>query len=661
MVFRAALTLIFLLVASAGPVILPHADAASGGGRGITIEIVPETGAARETVTLYSASHALVIGIDDYRAGWPNLRNAIADARAIANALERRNFSVDLLLNPGSTALREAFRRFYIEKGADPEARLFVWFAGHGHTIDGEGFLIPADGATPERDTAFRSTALHLREIGNYARLARARHSFAVFDSCFAGTIFGTTRSLPPPAIRRAVLNPVRQFLTSGGAEQEVADDGLFRRLFIEALEGTRPADANGDGYLTGSELGLFLGDALSNYTANLQVPQFGPLRDPAWDKGDFVFVLDGAGPASGNPAGTDALVWNSIRESRRPDDFRLFIETYPESPLLPYARARRAALASPVFDVRREERTLFVTVTAANLRAAPGTGFPKVGVLRKGDEVEVTGRVTDRPWLRIRQGDGAEAYLHETLAGEREKVPEPPWLQAREVGEVFSDCPQCPPLQVIGEGRFYASLTLDGQRLFEAPVPFALGVFEVTLAEWDACAAGGGCGGYRPDPHRLDRDRVPAYGISRDDVAAYLEWLSARTGHRYRLPSDGEWELVATARGRKDAEIADQTMAEVVQDERRIGTRLGDVSERAPNEAGIFGMNGGVREWVSDCRSGQGRGDCPAYAVRGPANATGERARRDLPRVWVSPDVRMSVIGFRVARDLEPEELGQP
>lgn len=661
MLGRAVVALLFLCFSVTVTSVRTDAATATDGRRGIVIEIVPETGDGRETIELYAASHALVVGIDDYRGGWPDLRNAIADARAVADALWQRGFSVDLMENPDSRVLREAFRRFYIEKGADPDARLFLWFAGHGHTIDGEGFLVPADGATPDRDVAFRSTALHLREIGNYARLARARHSFAVFDSCFAGTIFGSTRSLPPPAIRRAVLNPVRQFMTSGGADQEVADDGLFRRLFIEALEGTRPADANGDGYLTGSELGLFLGDALSNYTSNLQVPQFGPLRDPAWDKGDFVFLLDGVGSDAASPVGTDALVWNSIRDSRRADDFRLFIETYPESPLLPYARARRAALAGPAIDVRADRRTLFVTVTAANLRAAPGTAHPKVGLLRAGDQVLVTGRVADRPWLRVRQGDGTEAFLHAGLVGERVLDEKEPEVRRRRPGEIFSDCTECPPMQVVEEGRFYASLKSPGQPLFEVPAPFALGVFEVTLAEWDACVAGGGCNGYRPDRDRNDRERVPAYGLSWQDANAYLDWLSDRTGHRYRLPRDAEWEFVATARGRVDAGVVDETMAEIVRDERRIGTSLGDVSERAPNEAGIFGMNGGVREWMSDCRSGTDRPDCPAYSVRGPANAAREANRRDLPRVWVAPDTRASVIGFRVARDLLPSEMAQP
>jgi formylglycine-generating enzyme required for sulfatase activity len=42
------------------------------------------------------------------------------------------------------------------------------------------------------------------------------------------------------------------------------------------------------------------------------------------------------------------------------------------------------------------------------------------------------------------------------------------------------------------------------------------------------------------------DRPAHPVCGISADDAEAYLAWLSARTGHPYRLPSEAEWEHAA-------------------------------------------------------------------------------------------------------------------
>ena len=59
---------------------------------------------------------------------------------------------------------------------------------------------------------------------------------------------------------------------------------------FITALQGE--ADFNSDGYLSGTELGEFLQDTVANYSKGAQHPQYGKIRNPKLDKGDFVFAL---------------------------------------------------------------------------------------------------------------------------------------------------------------------------------------------------------------------------------------------------------------------------------------------------------------------------------------------------------------------------------
>lgn len=71
---------------------------------------------------------------------------AVKDAEAVAKALTEQGFKVTLRKDLPAAALDTAFRDFFLSDGADPEARLLVWFAGHGHTISGEGYLVPADG-----------------------------------------------------------------------------------------------------------------------------------------------------------------------------------------------------------------------------------------------------------------------------------------------------------------------------------------------------------------------------------------------------------------------------------------------------------------------------------------------------------------------------------
>ena len=184
-----------------------------------------------DSLQLCEDSHALVIGIDRYNAGWPVLRNAVKDEKLVAESLEKRGFKVTSKLNTDSATLKKTLKEFFVLKGQKPETLLFVWFAGRGHTENGEGYLAPVDAPPLEKSVS-------LRRFGNFLRLAESKHGFAVFASCFAGTVFDSARALPLAAITRATTLLVREFLTSGDAGQTVSDNGVFRKFFLSALDG---------------------------------------------------------------------------------------------------------------------------------------------------------------------------------------------------------------------------------------------------------------------------------------------------------------------------------------------------------------------------------------------------------------------------------------
>jgi len=141
-----------------------------------------------EEVELYSKSFALVIGNDSYANGWPRLSNGMKDAEKIAKVLTAKGFQVALKRNLDARSMEAAFKNFFIDKGGDADARLFVWYAGHGHTDDsGEEYLIPTDGVLVRERRKFLRTALSLRRFGEFVRLAESKHMFTVSDSCFAG------------------------------------------------------------------------------------------------------------------------------------------------------------------------------------------------------------------------------------------------------------------------------------------------------------------------------------------------------------------------------------------------------------------------------------------------------------------------------------------
>ena len=124
-------------------------------------------------------------------------------------------------------------------------------------------------------------------------------------------------------------------------------------------------------------------------------------------------------------------------------------------------------------------------------------------------------------------------------------------------VGETFKECPDCPDMVVIPSGAFVmGSPTSEiGHRADETPRDgpvnirsLAVGKFPVTFAQWDACVAGGGCGGRRPADEGRGRGNLPVINVDWDDAQAYAKWMSAKTGKKYRMLSEAEWEFGARA-----------------------------------------------------------------------------------------------------------------
>ena len=241
----------------------------------------------------YGESHALVIWAGDYRNPfWQKLNNIRIEASHVVEALDRQGFQVSVVANPTGPELRGSIDQFVQRYGFNPNSRLVIYFAGHGWTRSGDlGYLVPVDApdsSTVEGDLDFAKRALSMEQILSWSKQMEAKHVLFVFDSCFSGAIFKVRSASRPPAyLERKMSLPVRQFLAAGDANETVPAQSLFTPLFIRGLDGD--ADLNRDGYITGSELGDYLPQAMSAYTSS-QNPQYGKIRDPRLDQGDIVF-----------------------------------------------------------------------------------------------------------------------------------------------------------------------------------------------------------------------------------------------------------------------------------------------------------------------------------------------------------------------------------
>ena len=258
--------------------------------RGIKVSVKDVSG---KEIPLYTGSYALLIGASDYTAGWPDLNNIPGELDRVEKALQKQGFRVTRITDPDSKALTNSFEEFIDKYGFDVNNRLLFFFSGHGHTRKGgeKGYLVPTDAPHPLKDErGFLRKALPMDQIIAWSRQMEAKHALFLFDSCFSGTVF-KIKALPtrPPHITHATSLPVRQYITAGDAGDAVPAASVFTPVFIDALE-YGWADLNGDGYISGTELGIYLQEKVPQHTS--QTPQYGKIKDYKLSRGDYIFLI---------------------------------------------------------------------------------------------------------------------------------------------------------------------------------------------------------------------------------------------------------------------------------------------------------------------------------------------------------------------------------
>ncbi len=204
-----------------------------------------------------------------------------------------------------------------------------------------------------------------------------------------------------------------------------------------------------------------------------------------------------------------------------------------------------------------------------------------------------------------------------------------------------------------------------------------AVGRSPVTFEEWDRYAEDEAwhrarhVEPYRPSDRGRGRGKRPVVYVSWEDIQGYLRWLSGRTGHRYRLLSEAEWEYACRA----GTTTAYHVGPGITNYDANFGGKVGkavEVGSYAPNDWGLYDMHGNVWEWVEDCwnESYEGApadgsawtsGDCSRRVLRGGSWGDQPVDLRSANRDWDNIRDRKNDLGFRVARTLSGSESAAP
>ena len=528
----------------------------------------------------------------------------------------------------------------------------------------------------------------------NLAKL-KTRSMTVLLDACFSGDSHNgmLIRSASPVFIKTKIEAPKNMtVLTAVSGEQLASWDeqrkhGLFTDRFLEGAYGK--ADRNGDGNVSLAEMKQHLKQTMTKTARRV----LGRVQDATTiGVGETVLAALPGGKALIRPK----------------------LEAGPGASGEETKTAAVAPPPKPALDLVPVEAA-FITTRNANVRAEPSINAAKVTTLPKGTDVYVPGKTKDGDWLKVEKDGKALGYVYKTLMmdkaareeaqrlaaeeqkkldeatlrveAERERLEEerrklaaatPPAKPSGAAkpkpavglrfapGDTFKDCAECPKMVVIPPGSFMmGSPSSEAQRdKNEGPqhrvaisLSFAVGRFEVTQAEWRAVMGTGPS--YFKDDHR------PVEQVTWDDAQEFVQRLSRKTGQKYRLLTEAEWEYAARAGTTTRYAFGDDLSSNQARYGGR-GNSSAPVGRYRANRFGLHDMHGNVGEWVEDCYKEDAYSSHGRYpvavgnrhesclrVVRGGGWALYPKYTRSAYRGRYTASRRSSYYGFRVARTL--------
>lgn len=156
--------------------------------------------------------------------------------------------------------------------------------------------------------------------------------------------------------------------------------------------------------------------------------------------------------------------------------------------------------------------------------------------------------------------------------------------------------------------------------------------------------------------------DKHPVVCVSFAEAQAYANWIGQQSGKRYRLPIPSEWDQVARKAPKgscTSANLADSSYRKEF--DSRTGADCDDGNAATapvgsyPAVAGVFDIDGNVREWVAACGKNLALSEgCRDHGLRGRGWLSIADKEDVLASDSYSEDVALNSLGFRLVRELE-------
>jgi formylglycine-generating enzyme required for sulfatase activity len=555
--------------------------------------------------TLHAKRVALVMGNAAY-TDMP-LRNPVNDANDISAKLRLLGFEVTTLTNRNRSQMTQAIRQFGLS-ASGAEAALF-YFAGHGIQVRGRNYLLPV-GQSFQSEAEVETEAVEVNSI--LARLdeAGAKVGVLILDACRNNPLARSGRTASRGLARMdAPSGALVAFAAQPGAEAQDGSgrNGTYTKHLLTHI-GTP---------------GLRIEDVFKRVRADVE-RETGRSQSPREESSltaDFYFVNNSSVRITADESHRlEDEAWGLCRSGRTHLPCDDYLRSWPQGRFASLARTR-------IRDLEESTGSRPSTVTSA-----PGIPVP-IPPHALADDIHLA-------------------------SGGRWLVP----------GREFVDCDGCPVMVVIPAGTFMMGSPPDEAGRFREEGPqrqvsvsrLAIGKYEVTQAEWRMLI------GSNPSRNWECGGDCPVEQVSWHDAQTLVRFITERTGQRYRLPTEAEWEYACRGGDKPGPYCGGSDLGSLGWTAiNSSGTQR--VGSRVANAFGLHDMSGNVWEWVQDCfdemayerrKSSDGRAyevtGCASRVQRGGSWRVEPQGARAAFRLRDSSVNKSMYTGFRLVRQLQ-------
>jgi len=504
---------------------------------------------------------AVVVGMSDY-GGDRSLNNTLNDAKDMADVLTKLGFEVTLLTNNDQQTLENNLNTWY-NTIKDNDMAIF-YYTGHGMEVSGNNYLIPIDFPANATESDIKYKTLSVNQVLDNMDEKHVGFKLLILDACRDNPF---TKSWSRGSGEKGLAQmaaPVGTFIAFAASPGATAADGGNYNLKNGVFTYFLKQEILKEG-ISIDRIFTNVSKDVSNLTNSRQIP----FRNSSLTE-TFFFIPrgnDNPAPSISTPI-SQAITVTGINLNKT------------STTLIIGNSETLAAVVSP-----SNATNTSVTWTSSN---------PSVATINSSGQIKAIAA-------------GSVAIIATTIDGGRTAICNV--TVSTPVENSFANYTEAKnnyniEMIAVQGGTFTMGSTPEQGRFSqgdEKPAhqvtvsDFYIGKYEVTQAQWKAVMG--------TNPSYSVGDNLPEDNVSWNEVQEFIRQLNIRTGKRYRLPTEAEWEYAA--RGGNKSQVYKYSGSNNIDDVAwyvgNSGNKIHPVGTKLPNELGIYDMSGNMSEWCND------------------------------------------------------------